>query len=295
MTKSTILKISLILIAILVVGGAIYFFDWRILLGGPKTVDPSNTAVEFLEGTNDIRITGEQNFSISPDGTWILYYSEQGNPFEPVYVLYDIEKRERHGVGLSSRAKDLAAEGRGPLRDIGCWDRSGEKVVLREEIILFALDVSSNHLEWEVLENVDAATLSYYRNCPSTSPQFESKVKVNQASPKEVHLVDAQNPERILATHEAHGATVHRILIQYPTISPDGKHVAYIVTEFRGTFVASSYGYILDITPESPTEAKPLADPVFGPIRWSPDSAFVYASAREFRKGDGIYRWRIGK
>lgn len=280
MSKFISRKVFIIFAVLLIIVGVGYFV-WEIFLGGAKTLDP-----ELLVGTNDILVSGEQNFSLSPDGKWLFYSSMYGNAFEPIYILYDIERREKQIIGLSPRTQELASEGRGPLQ-LGCWDQGGFQFFLPgDERVLFRLDIRAENLQLEALESVQRDEYFRYYECPDFF-HAEQVVQTNQISPKEIRLM--QN-SIVLATHKAKRIGVDRIDFQYPTISLDREIFAYVIYEYRGSFVASSRGYLLVL---ETGELEELADPVFGPMRWSPDSSFVYASAREFRGDAAIYRWRI--
>lgn len=296
-TKFSLSKLILMFGGILIIAAGVGCSGWQNLTtDNPTTGDQgsSNMSGEKLAGTDDILPQGDQNFSVSPDGIWILYPIARTNPFEPAYILYDLKKQERHEIGLSARVRDLAAEGRGPLVRAGCWSPDGTQVFLPGNNILYVLDVGSTNLQWDVIEQVDSQEFLYYYECPSLSPDdITSIIRVYQPSDLEIQLVDVQNPEIILARHQALGIGVNRIDFQYPTVSPDGNQIAYIVNEYRGSFIGSSQGYILNIILEEPAGPQFLANPIFGPVRWSPDNNFVYASASGSSDSKGIYRWEV--
>ena len=50
-----------------------------------RIVDPKSTGGKKLPGTEDMRIYGEDNFSVSPDGRWLLYYSDTDGTRDRAY------------------------------------------------------------------------------------------------------------------------------------------------------------------------------------------------------------------
>lgn len=248
-----------------------------------------------LPGTHDMLLRGEQNFSLSPDDRWILYPTERGGrPFSPVYVLYDIANETPHEVGFTGRARELSETGRGPLRRAGCWDPDGSHVFLPGDRILFVTNVRSKPPQWNVVEDVDTNTFRYYYECPAPLGENANIVRVFRGSPGEVIIFDAKHADRVIARHKKSSFLRTRIDIQYLTVSPDRKHVAYLVTEYTGSFSGPSRGFVVNTLDNEPTPQF-LATFVFGPIRWSADGKFAYAAAGKNRDERGIYRWEISE
>ena len=75
----------------------------------------NGSSAKMLPSTDNIKVSAETNFSISPNGQWLFYQSNTGNPFAPVYILYDLKTYQPYQVNLSLVTSTLAAEGRGPL------------------------------------------------------------------------------------------------------------------------------------------------------------------------------------
>jgi hypothetical protein len=235
MPKSRFIKIILTLVIVLVVG-----VGWKILNSDRLTtteafwvVDPVTQGGKKLPGTE--RVDGA--FSVSPDGRWILYFVHTPIMFDTPTVLYDVKKQERYEIVLSPRAKELSAEGYGPDGS-GCWDPDENKVYLTGGP-LFVLDPQSDARQLEVIEDFEESKWRYYDDCitPSDAATY---IRVNQRSPQEIHLVDAGNPQRILARHKAailmrhiniegYWDTSRREWVEYLSYSPDFKRVAYVV------------------------------------------------------------------
>lgn len=288
--KKTILgAIAVIFVLFLIIGG-LFYGGWNIISSGTTVEEPTRTGGVELMGTDDISSANDRDFSLSPDGKWLTYLAEPGNPFEPKYVLYDIQKQEKRAIGLSPRARELAREGSGPLTRAGCWNSDGTRVFLPGSFLFFANTVS-RELQWEVNEKADAQESRYYYECPLHSPEVASLIKIIQKSPKEIEIVDARNPQRIFARHETDNPTIDRIAIRDMTASFDSHWITYVLEQYRGSFIAPSRGYILNISLSETPAPRLLTAPVFGPIFWSPDNTTVYASTR---LGDerGIYRWK---
>jgi hypothetical protein len=299
MSKSSFKKIILCFVLALAVVGV----GWRMLKRDelPTTeagwiVDRGTTNGKKLVGTEDISTSG--GFSVSPDGQWIIYPSDRRTILKPFYVLYDVKKQKRHEVVLSPRAKELSADGYGP-DGAGCWDTNENKVYITGGP-LFVLDPQSDKLQLEVIEDFEQSKWRFYDDCISPS-DAAIYIDVIQHSPREIHLVDAGNPQKILARHTAglfvrgifldgYGSSTERKWIEYLSYSPDFKQVAYTVGGYM-LFQIPSRGYVLDF--KSGGAAKPtfLATDVYGPIRWGPDSNTVYATVVLGGYGDnkGIY------
>jgi hypothetical protein len=285
---------------------AIVFFSAFVSAQTPTAVTSPGAAFgslsgERLAGTDDIRPQGYEAFSISPDSKWLVFPSDRGNVLAPAYSsanapayeLYDIEKRQPSSIGLSARVQALTAQGRGPLGRAGCWDSDSRRVFLPGDRILFVADLRSKPLQWDVSESVGLQEFRRYYDCKDASPDATSIVRTLARSPRQVDIVATANPGRVLASHSAPWH-VGRIDIRFLTVSPNRERVSYVVTEYRGSFVAASKGYVLQLTSPSAQKPRQLSDRVIGPIRWSSDNAFAYACVTDARSGKAaIYRWRV--
>ncbi len=253
---------------------------------------PGPTSIERLAGTDDVSPIGDQAFSISPDGRWLLYPSSRGNILAPAYTLYNIERRQATGISLSARVQELAAQGRGPLGRAGCWEPDSTHVVLPGDRILFVADPRSAPPRWDVNESVSVTEFRRYYDCKGTSPESGTIVRPLTVSPREVNIVSAADPGRVLARHQASRADVDRILIRFPTLSQNRQRLSYVVIEYGGSFLIASRGYVLNLNSAAAQKPLLLADHVLGPVLWSPDGVFAYACTSESRGAKAIYRWR---
>jgi hypothetical protein len=288
MSKSSFLKLILFLVVVCAVVG----IGWKALMPDDSltidagiTVDPATMGGKKLVGTEDI----DESFSISPDGKWLLYDSIHGSSFKPVYALYNIAEQKRQEIKLSPRALEIAANGHGPL-GAACWNAESTQVSISTSSSLFMLDVTMEELQMVVFEDDENDKYRYYDECPNLS-RPASLVRAVQHSPREIHIVDAGNPQRILARHKA-GILMHLLEIgESFSYSPDGKRVAYLVGGAR-FFGTPSRGYLLDIKSADVVQPRLLAAPVYEPIRWGSDSNTVYARA-ESGKELSIYEWKL--
>lgn len=270
----------------------------NLMLAVPISIDPNSTGGTKLEGTSDIWLSGDYNFSISPKGNWILFQSNEGDSFSPVYVLLDIATQTRNEIVFSQRAEELTQDARGPYKLefdlVGCWDEDESKVFVPSSDLqtLFYAEIGVSTVQWNVLEDVSREKFRQYYECPELSSNTSSIIQIKNMSDREVQLVDVRNSEKIVARHRT-GVTTSRIIVDGLSISPDGKWLSYVVHQFRGSFVGASQGYIVDLT--SPTAVHPrlLADPVFGPARWDSSSHMVYAVARTLSGNINIYQWKV--
>jgi hypothetical protein len=254
---------------------------------------PGAISTDRLVGTDDVSPIGDQAFSISPDGKWLLYPSSRGNILAPAYVLYNVEKRQATRISLSAKVQALAAQGRGPLGRAGCWEPDSTRVFLPGDRILFVADPRPAAPRWDVNESVSVTEFRRYYDCKGTLPEPGTIVRTVTVSPREVKIVSATDPGRVFASHRATRADVDRVLIRFPTVASNRRSLSYVVIEYGGSFLIASTGYVLNLTSAAAQKPLLLADHVLGPVLWSPDAVFAYACTSESRGAKAIYRWRM--
>lgn len=265
--------------------GSHLIFVFIFLLGFAGCVlrtPPEASGGHRLPGTEDVRPEGELSFSLSPDGEWILYPSQRGTPFEPVFVAYRVATGESWDIALDDRATALATAGQGPDMKMDCWSQNGGQILLPGASATFVAEVPPGDLRWRVEPGLVS------RPSPRVS---NSRFSLTRPSLLEVALVDAARGHRVLARHRAQDALATGLNIDHMAPSPDGRYLAYVVVEVQGSFSTAPMAFLLDIQRDSQVEPKLLAAPVVGPVQWAPDGAKAYAFVRGTARTQGIYRW----
>ena len=262
-----------------------------ILFTGCSTGAPAKSFVEpamRLPATDDIRPSADQNFALSPDGHWISYMSENGNAFQPAYVLYSLDRQERVDLTLSASASSLASQGFGPPDHAGCWGDNSSRLIFPNADGNFVVNVGlSTEVDAEK-ESLDARRA--LEKCPQSGELQNIPVRVEQQSRTEASIVSIDDPSRVIVTHKGAGLFTTDVLIPHVMVSPDGKWLAYTIAEAQGTFAAPLRGYLVPLT----TTAQPqlLSAGVFGPLRWSFDGLSLYGCVRD-NSEMSIYQWKI--
>ncbi len=281
-------------------------FCFLIILGCSTNIDPTTTDGEKLPGTEDV--SGNPSFTMSPDGHWIFYSYIFSN--KPVFVLYDVMGQSRKEISLSPKAKEVIARKSPPLYGRGCWNPEGNRMYIPGAYSsLFFVDVESEYISLQVDTNPDEKENDYYFECSGLGYskvrqgglthtfekdrlRREQKVRIQEGPGREILLVDAKDPNRVLARHKD-GILSDIIGINTISLSPDGRYLAYDMP-INGVlgFSGPTPLYVLDLE----SDAKPvlLAATFYGPARWSPDGQWIYAwidagGVEEEKKG--IYRW----
>ncbi len=235
----------------------------------------------LIPGTEDVRPRGEANFLLSPDSRRLLFRSNRDTPFQPIYVLVDLETLDRREILLGPEATQLVGEGRGPVQSSWRWSRDSVEVLLHNETHFFIADVSVPAPIWSVSRTYERQRLAQESQRPIAI--------IRQQHENEALLLSADDPSRVLARYTRMVDT--RVKIVHLTQAPDGSAVSYVVESFVVGFPAPSTGYVLFRHGAQWSDPVKLAAPVFGPVRWSSDSSTFYACARADRSQLGIHRW----
>lgn len=245
-----------------------------------------------LAGTEDVLVHGDWNFSISPNGRWMTYLSEDSSLNEPIYILYNLETQEKRIVTLSAKMVESISEGKTPTRRSPCWSEDSSQFHLIGNFLLFTADVSSQNPQWMVSETYDNAMFNYVYNCPRQNQNVDHLVRVDRISDLEVAIVQVTN-NQVLARHKTSKFGVTYLAVEYFAHSPNANYVGYIVSELRGSFSGDSWGYIVSLLPE--TSANPILVSLspLGPFRWGIRDESFYGVTSENQSKEGIYQWNI--
>lgn len=253
-----------------------------VALLGCAEASESAVAGQPLAGTSDLEAMEETNFSVSPGGEWILYRSNRGSAFNPVFVLYDIAAEQGWDIPMSPQAQEAAEEGRGPLMTVSCWSLDQAAAGLRGDGRLFRTELPPGEVMWYV-----APPDLQWRPWPPASTS--APYAVRQESRRLVALVNVSTGE-VLETHRAQSLTATGIRAEHLSLSPDRAYLTYAVSEEQGSFTLPTRGYLLPLHAGPPGEALLLAVGVLGPVRWHPDGDVLFAA---IGRDHGLFRWSL--
>lgn len=295
---------SLKIILLVVLGGSVtvvglVYFLWQVLFSGSVAQNPvahSGEVVVSPATYNLPEVGGIKNFSVSPDGKWLFITADDNSGAHQYdrYILHNIETGKGEFINDDQGVlPETFFDPQYPRQKPGCWDPDSSKVTLigSDLTTLYILETDSASPTWQIQENA-GDLYNYHSNCPTRNAPYEisTLVETNQLSDKSIELATAQTPKRTLAKHKSGAITVSRVAVNSMVASPDGQYVSYIFDQHRGSFVAPSQGYVLNLAGEP--QLKLLGSPIYEPFQWSADSMYVYALARG-HEGQSIYRWRI--
>ncbi len=247
----------------------------------------------ILPQTHDIAGNGEENFSISPDGRWLFFLSQQSTLTTPLFILYDLKDSSRYEIQLTDAVRNLIEEMRGPLNHIGCWDESSIRIFLPsvDTTTIFVIDVADGSFRLDIHEQVSQAEYKVYYECNKPAVDPMSIVRLVQDTPQQIDILQAQTPNTQLANHHA-TATENRLVIDYLLLSPDQTMLTYVITGYRGSFISASRGFVLNIAARQ-TTPQMLTEKVFGPLRWGPESDRIYGNVGQTGGETNIIEWQI--
>lgn len=277
-----------------------------LLACGPGQVAPEETGGELLAGTEAYDFLQSHDFSVSPDGRWLLF-ARNATPGPPppgldlvghmlrdlsAYLVYDLSRRKATRVVLGPEARDVALRYEFYLPTGGCWVPKGDgwwaAVALPGQYLIADPDVPNP--EWAV---DDTEPYGYRDHCPLdirwAVPEVLGRFRFAERGGRRISIVDAEDTEVVLARHRAPWLPWTDISLSRIRLAPGGTHVAYAATAAFGSFAGRTTAFVL------PSEAGPgptaLASEV-GTVRWGVDDTTLYATVVGER-GRGIYRWRV--
>jgi hypothetical protein len=236
---------------------------WRTTGGAP---------VVILQGHPPVT-QGEENFSLSPDGRWIVFISRINSTKGPDFAVLDLQTRrvEEVRVHEPTRLYD-------PLFHVGVWAADGKTAFIRGTFgAVFALVPGARRMTL-----VDSAAVPA-RDVPP--------LVFHQLSPREVAVFHSGEPSAPIARHHVNTVWRTRIGATYPSISADGRFAAYVVTEAWGTFAGVSRAYVVRLDSRPPKSLE-VGKGVIGPLRLDGQHQLAYG----IQQSNGqlaIVRWRI--
>ncbi len=247
---------------------------------------PSSHGGEKLPGTGGIRRSSSMaNFSISPNGRWLLF--EAGDPESPFadFVLYDLSSESGKLVSLSAEAEELDQELRGPDLSVVRWSEDGDTAWSIGLPEAFELDATAADPRFEVVETTREPP-------PSDWPEPSALgLRVVKLSEREVRLETSTSPARVLAQHRFRGLNDGAATLEWLSRSPEGDYLAYSFAG-HGTFALPTHGFLLRVAESAGAEEpRLLGAPIYGPIRWHPTERFVFAMSENSSGDTAIFRW----
>jgi len=260
---------------------------WALWMAGgcDDTTQADRISGHELPGTDDVVCRNEMSLALSPDRRWLIYESRQGNPFAPIFVLFDLLAEAPHATTLTPAASRLAMEGRGPVLP-ACWNGASDTAYLSGHGTWFAVLVTDGAFEMTPVESA-ACRLPAADNAPP------APVTVDRISPQRLRL--RRPGANVLAEHHTEHALSDRLEAVHLRASPDGRLLAYVVSEYMGSFARPPRAYVLSLQDAALQPARLLAAPVYGPLHWASDRELYGCTRRldESRSAPRIARWRF--
>ncbi len=246
-----------------------------------------------LPQTDDILVQGEANFSLSPNGQWLFFQSNQGRATAPLYILYDIAGQVRYPIGMTPEVGALLNEGRGFLQHIGCWQADSARLFLPgvDTTTVFVTAVGIAQPQWSVSARLSRDEFRRIYECPTQTSDPTTIVQVAQPSAQRIDLLDAQTGNQVLATHES-TPLESRIALTYLAVAPDQTALAYVLTGYRGSFIARAEGFVLSRTAGAAGPQR-LAEKIVGPLRWGPQGKVIYGVVGQKNGALSLSAWSI--
>lgn len=261
---------------------------WALWMAGggcDDTTQADRISGHELPGTDDVVCRNEMSLALSPDRRWLIYESRQGNPFAPTFVLFDLPAEAPHATTLNPAASRLAMEGRGPALP-ACWSGASDTAYFSGHGTWFAVTVTDGAFEMTPVESA-ACRLPAADNAPP------APVTVDRISPQRLRL--RRPGANVLAEHHTEHALSDRLEAVHLRASPDGRLLAYVVSEYMGSIARPPRAYALSLQDAALQPARLLAAPVYGPLQWASDRELYGCTRRldESRSAPRIVRWRF--
>lgn len=260
---------------------------WALWMAGgcDDTTQADRTSGHELPGTDDVVCRNEMNFALSPDRRWLIYESRRGTPFAPIFVLFDLSAEAPHATTLTPAASRLAMEGRGPALP-ACWNGASDTAYFSAHGTSFTVKVTDGAFEVTPVESA-ACRLPAADNAPP------APVTVDRMSPQRLRL--RRPGGDVLAEHHTEHAFSDRLEAVHLRASPDGRLLAYVVSEYMGSIARPRRAYVLPLQDAALQPARLLAAPVYGPLQWASDRELYGCTRRldESRSNPRIVRWRL--
>ena len=287
---------KIILLALALIAG-IVLFSFSLLIA--KEIEKNKRqekriiaiAGEPLKGTGEARLRGE-SVSLSPNGRWLLYYSDQSTLTDPALVLFDNDRRERYKVQLSPAATALAKKRRIPYMTGGCWDMDSSRVWLlgMQGTDLFYIAIAQERQPF-MLALAASSSVKARRavHLCDSGKHTTPPVQVKRDGKRHLSLVDLEG--NTLAEFRARWSQT-RIDVEDLTLSPSGRYLSFILTGYRGSFSTGGRGYILPLILNESISLLFMGEPIIGPLMWAPRDKYLYAFKAAGSGQGQFFRWQ---
>ena len=270
---------------------------------------PDVTGGQLVAGTEELDYLGGSSFSLSPDGRWLLFARDTVS--EPLgweatlqdffrrtyesYVLLDLETGDTVRFGLAEDVVALLDREVSIHRRGGCWVPTADGW---QGSLGMAIDghlgfvPGAGEALWRILPADDDVVRA---SCGVIVPHVSRPVRIGDFLIEEVfgervRIVDAADPDRVLADHRATRLIGH-VAISDVHLSPDGTRLAYVVHTESFGFARDSQGYVLEVTPEGPRTH--FLSPRLSAPRWAADGTALFANAWDANGRPAVFRWSM--
>jgi len=287
-----------------------------------ETIDPRTTGAEQLVTVAGLRCEGARPFAFSPDGRWLVFsrleHIEGSHlPLEHLALLELPDGRviwpERPG-----QPGGFSALGGGPRPEQACWSDDGVVYFHRSPppkpdgpqragrvaaYVPGAGNESRAASGWRILLEEPARLQSASRpnDCQRSRNnqwRFESPERAEIAPERRIvsahpkgrdSIVLHSSDGRLLARHETQAVTSDQIVLAAYAWAPDGRRLAYLISESAGSFSRPGQAWLRDLEQQTPS---PLGTGMYS-LQWRDDRTLFGCGRIGGQREISIVRWRF--
>ncbi|MDQ3098912.1 MAG: hypothetical protein M3Q44_04140 [bacterium] len=253
-----------------------------------KKSTEASISQQLLLGTEDVNPHGSRTFSISPDGEWIQYFSEEGNPFDQKLIVYNVPARKKEIVSMDTATREKLSSSGGLNGVSDCWSSDSKFNYLGDVF----------NRQYELSVTGQPPSLDYIPESDQTSCVLPGNLNSSLIATNGKSEARLSSNGKTIASHKKSRFYSSNVLISDISVSPGSKYATYTVTEAGGSFVTFNATYIVSNLSETPSVPFRIVGDIYGPVMWCPDSSCGFAyisgtnSGKEFK---GIYTLAISE
>jgi len=295
-----------------------------LLTGCERSLDPAATGGTAVPGTQGVQCDGSRPLAVSPDERWLAFSAARSGTERPALKLVDLEREAVYVPEPTRTATERISSGHGPNVRTLCWSADSAAAYLSgPSLPVGAADKASvdednvgsetgsrlaaparrvRRSNWFAVSTarpgrlrtvaksdcIEQARAVWRFGAPQTDVQQVTRgLEIRRESAELIELVLSGG--RVLAAHTTQAALSDRIGVSTYTWSPDGRRLAYVITEGFGMGGAPARAYWVDaVQPDD--EPTPLATAVEALI-WRNDEELLACVQQPDGAANVIVRW----
>ena len=287
-----------------------------------ETIDPRTTGARQLVAVAGLRCEGGQPFAFSPDGRWLVFsrreHIEGSHQARDHLALLSLPEGRVIWPGRQGEPDGFSALSGGPSPEQACWSDDGTVYFHRSapakphesrhtgRVAAYASRAGNeSHAAggWQIQLDEPGSLL------PASRPDGCERNRDNQwrfvypegAKISPERRILPTHPEgrdsivltlpdgRLLARHETQAATSDQIVLAAYAWAPNGRRLAYLISESAGSFGRPGRAWLRDLERQAPA---PLGTGLYS-LQWR-DERTLFACARIGGQREiSIIRWRF--